>query len=234
MHAILSPNAGLCVRNCITTEHDICSTEKSRVRIRSYSAVAQGIIDERHIAFVTTVPSCPTFSGHISSEAIGKANAPSRPILFLRHSSQIQNVVTADQHLPEIAGKLPINPLLRAGKLKIHVRIDGHQIALIFHPPFQLGDDRLTSEIIQEWLRVHWDHRHDNTVVSDDARGQPLPCVVFFYSKNLKKERNKYVCIYPFQLQISRHKAATNRANRFLCSACRLLITPRLHRRSPQ
>jgi len=40
--------------------------------------------------------------------------------------------------------------------LKIHIVVHGDQVALIFHAPFQLNDNGLAGELLEEGLRVQW------------------------------------------------------------------------------
>lgn len=41
--------------------------------------------------------------------------------------------------------------------LKIHVCINGHEVALVLATPFELHDYRFTGEVVQEWLWIYRD-----------------------------------------------------------------------------
>lgn len=40
------------------------------------------------------------------------------------------------------------------GDLKVHVSINGHKVALVFHAPLELGNDRLAGQVVKEWLGI--------------------------------------------------------------------------------
>ena len=137
--------------------------------------------------------------------------AATASLILLRHAPQVEYVVAPDEHLAEIARKLPVDPLLRARQLRgtsasrkvraslressrvgqcaqspassctnpptpNNLSTRGDDIArverrpgarcarvpprtLVFHAPLELSDDRLASQVVQEWLRVDRDLR---------------------------------------------------------------------------
>ena len=48
-------------------------------------------------------------------------------LLVLLRSLDVEDVVTSDQHLPEVPSLGPVNELLCVGKLEVHVAVGGHQ-----------------------------------------------------------------------------------------------------------
>ena len=45
------------------------------------------------------------------------------------HCSRCHCLCSPDQHLPQVSCELPINVLLRAGQLQVHVRVNRHKVA---------------------------------------------------------------------------------------------------------
>ena len=48
-------------------------------------------------------------------------------LLVLLRSLDVEDVVTSDQHLPEVPSLGPVNELLCVGQLEVHVAVGGHQ-----------------------------------------------------------------------------------------------------------
>eukprot|EP00632_Arachnochrysis_sp_CCMP2950_P014885 CAMPEP_0185698932 /NCGR_PEP_ID=MMETSP1164-20130828/6621_1 /TAXON_ID=1104430 /ORGANISM="Chrysoreinhardia sp, Strain CCMP2950" /LENGTH=132 /DNA_ID=CAMNT_0028365861 /DNA_START=127 /DNA_END=521 /DNA_ORIENTATION=- len=80
-----------------------------------------------------------------------------------RRFPQIEDVVTSDEHLAELARQLAVDELLRLAELEVHVRVDRDEPPLVLHAPLELHEDDLPGEVVQERLRV--DDRHRAPVV---------------------------------------------------------------------
>lgn len=71
---------------------------------------------------------------------------------FFVDSTNVEDVVATDEDFTEMSGESAVDVLFRVAKLEVHVAVDGHQVAFVFHAPLQLDLDGLAGEGVQKWL----------------------------------------------------------------------------------
>ena len=71
---------------------------------------------------------------------------------FLVDSTNVEDVVATDEDFTEMSSESTVDVLFRVAELKVHVAVDGHQIAFVFHAPLQLDLDGLAGQGVQKWL----------------------------------------------------------------------------------
>lgn len=76
-------------------------------------------------------------------------------LFFLFKTSNVENVVAADEDLAEVARTGTVNVLLRICQLQVHVGVHRDEVALVLHAPLELHHDRFSGEAVEKrfWVQ---------------------------------------------------------------------------------